>query len=180
MALKTFFSARFFALKLESPGLDAGRGLLLRGLGGGRFEAVPGPKSGLLVYGEQRGSAVGDFDEDGRADLVVTQNGAGTKLYQNVGAKPGLRVRLSGPPGNPDGIGANLRLIFGKRSGPAREIHGGSGYWSQDSTVQVMACPEVPTGIWIRWPGGKTTTSPLPPGAKEVSVDQTGRVTVNR
>jgi hypothetical protein len=71
-------------------------------------------------------------------------------------------------------------LILGKRSGPAREIHGGSGYWSQDSTVQVMACPEVPSGIWIRWPGGKTTTSPLPPEAKEISVDQTGRVTVNR
>jgi hypothetical protein len=50
--------------------------------------------------------------------------------------------------------------------GVAREIHGGSGYWSQDSVVQVMGCPEPPTQIWIRWPGGKTTTSPIPNGCQ--------------
>ena len=175
-----FLSQNFFCTQVETPRLDAGRGLLLRGLGGGKLEAIAGPKSGLLVYGEQRGSAVGDFDEDGRADLVVTQNGAQTKLYQNVGAKPGLRVRLAGPPGNPDGVGATLRLWFGSRMGAAREIHGGSGYWSQDSVVQVMGCPEAPTQIWIRWPGGKTTTSAIPAGAKEITVDLAGQVTMNR
>jgi hypothetical protein len=159
---------------------DAGRGLWLRGTGDGKLEAVPGQKSGILVYGEQRGAALGDFDGDGRVDLVVSQNGAETKLYQNVLGKPGLRVRLAGPPGNPDGVGATLRLMFGERLGAAREIHGGSGYWSQDSTVQVMGCPEVPTQIWIRWPGGKTTTSPIPAGAKEITVDTGGKLTVNR
>ena len=138
--------------------LDAGRGLWLRGIGGGRLEAVPGQTSGILVYGEQRGAALCDFDGDGRVDLAVSQNGAETKLYQNVLGKPGLRVRLAGPPGNPDGVGATMRLVFGGRMGAAREIHGGSGYWSQDSAVQVMGCPEIPTQIWIRWPGGKTTT----------------------
>jgi hypothetical protein len=72
-----------------------------------------------------------------------------------------------------------LRLVFGGRFGPAREIHGGSGYWSQDSVVQVMGCPETPTQIWIRWPGGKTTTSPIPDGAKEITADTDGKVTVN-
>jgi hypothetical protein len=151
----------------------------LRGIGGGRLEAVPGQKSGILVYGEQRGAALGDFNGDGRVDLVVSQNGAETKLYQNVLGKPGLRVRLAGPPGNPDGVGAALRLGFGTRQGAAREIHGGSGYWSQDSAVQVMGCPETPTQIWIRWPGGKTTTSPIPAGAKEITVDSDGKVIVN-
>ena len=155
---------------------DAGRGLWLRGTGGGKLEAVPGQKSGILVYGEQRGAALGDFDGDGRVDLVVTQNGDETKLYRNVGGKPGLRVRLIGPPGNPDGVGATLRLLFGGRPGAAREIHGGSGYWSQDSVVQVMGCPEAPTQIWVRWPGGKTTTSAIPAGAKEITVDTAGQV----
>jgi hypothetical protein len=159
---------------------DAGRGLWLRGTGGGKLEAVPGQKSGILVYGEQRGAALGDFDGDGRVDLVVSQNGAETKLYQNVLGKPGLRVRLAGPPGNPDGVGATLRLVFGGRLGAAREIHGGSGYWSQDSVVQVMGCPEPPTQIWVRWPGGKTTTSPFPVGAKEITVDTDGQVSMNR
>jgi hypothetical protein len=112
-------------------------------------------------------------------DLAVSQNGAETKLYQNVLGKPGLRVRLAGPPGNPDGVGATLRLVFGGRLGAAREIHGGSGYWSQDSVVQVLGGLETPTQIWVRWPGGKTTTSPIPAGAKEITVDTSGKVTVN-
>jgi len=38
-----------------------------------------------------------DFDGDGRLDLAVSQNAAETKLYKNVAARPGLRVRLKGP-----------------------------------------------------------------------------------
>ena len=158
---------------------DGGRGLWLRGVGGGRLEAVAGQKSGILVYGEGRGSALGDFDGDGRVDLAVGQNGGETKLYQNVLGKPGLRVRLKGPLGNPDGVGATLRLEFGDRLGAAREIHGGSGYWSQDSVVEVMGCPATPTQIGVRWPGGKTTTSVIPAGAREITVDTNGSLTVN-
>jgi hypothetical protein len=182
-----FLSQNFFALatvmlRPDDAGyrLDAGRGLWLRGTGGGKLEAVPGQKSGILVYGEQRGAALCDFDGDGRVDLAVSQNGAETKLYRNVLGKPGLRVRLNGPTGNPDGVGATMRLVFGSRMGAAREIHGGSGYWSQDSVVQVLGCPESPTQIWVRWPGGKTTTSSIPAGAKEIVVDTDGKVTVNR
>jgi hypothetical protein len=72
-----------------------------------------------------------------------------------------------------------MRLVFGARMGAAREIHGGSGYWSQDSVVQVMGCPQTPTQIWVRWPGGKTTTSDIPAGAKEITVDTIGRLTAN-
>lgn len=185
-----FLSQNFFALaplavvdmlRLPQSGgrLDAGRGLWLRGTGGGKLEAVPGQESGILVYGEQRGAALCDFDGDGRVDLAISQNGAETKLYQNVLGKPGLRVRLDGPPGNPDGVGAAMRLVFGSRMGPAREIHGGSGYWSQDSAVQVMGCPETPTQIWIRWPGGKTTSSPIPAGAREIMVNPAGNLTAS-
>jgi hypothetical protein len=77
-------------------------------------------------------------------------------------------------------VGATLRLVFGERYGVAREIHGGSGYWSQDSVLQVMGCPESPTQIWIRWPGGKITTSPIPNGAKEITVDTDGNATVSQ
>src|SRR4030095_162309 len=109
-----------------------------------------GQESGIKVYGEQRGAALCDYDADGRVDMVVTQSGAETKLYHNVGARPGLRIRLKGPPGNPNGLGAQLRLIGGQRLSPTREVHAGSGYWSQDSAVQVLGVQTGPLKLWVR------------------------------
>jgi hypothetical protein len=109
-------------------------------------------------------------------DLVVTQNAATTRLFHNLSAKPGLRVRLVGPPGNPFGIGATMRLKSASQLGPAREIHAGAGYWSQDSSVQVLGSLSEPTQLWVRWPGGKTALVDIPKGAREVQVSITGEV----
>ncbi len=165
-----FVSQNFFATRLEIPRLDAGRGLWLQGDGTGKLRAIPGQESGVKIYGEQRGAALADFNEDGRIDLVVTQNGAPTRLFQNVTAKPGLRVRLTGPPLNPSGIGAMLRLQSGPRLGPSREIHAGSGYWSQDSAVQILGGGGRPTQLLVHWPGGPMTTNDIPPDAREINV----------
>jgi hypothetical protein len=175
-----FLSQNFFATQNKLPRCDAGRGLWLRGDGRGGFRAMIGPESGLAVYGEQRGAAVADFDGDGRPDLVVTQNGAATRLFRNVRGQPGLRVRLQGPPGNPQGIGAVVRLKFGGRLGPARELHAGAGYWSQDSATLVLARPEAPDAVWVRWPGGRVTTTALPPGVREATVETTGNLKTGR
>jgi hypothetical protein len=174
-----FISQNFFSSQIETPRNDAGRGLWLKGDGTGNLEPIPGQESGIKVYGEQRGAALGDYDQDGRVDLVVSQNGAETKLYHNVGAKPGLRVRLAGTKGNPSGIGAMVRLIYADRLGPARDIHAGSGYWSQDSSIQVMGLQEEATGIWVRWPGGEITKSDIPKSAAEITVFQDGTVAVS-
>jgi len=101
-------------------------------------------------------------------------------LYRNEAGKPGLRVRLKGPAGNPAGVGAVLWLTHGGQLGPAREIRAGSGYWSQDSVVPVLAATEAAARLSIRWPGGKTVSSDIPQGAKEVAVDTAGKVVVAR
>ncbi len=165
-----FLSQNFFATDPATPRYDAGRGLLLLGDGTGRLTAVPGQRSGLMIYGEQRGAAYADFNGDGRLDLAVSENAAPTRLFRNVGGKPGLRVKLVGPPGNPSGIGAQVRLRYGDRSGPVREVQAGSGYWSQYGAVQVLGRSGDPTALWIRWPGGREQSVPITPGQTEAVV----------
>ena len=183
-----FLAQNFFAVDNETSRYDAGRGLVLKGDGRGGFAAMPGPASGVLLYGEQRGSAACDYDHDGRVDLLVGQNAAATALLHNETGRPGLRVRLEGPPGNPAGLGAVLRLEFATNvrrpsvagpdgfMGPAREIHAGSGYCSQDSFTQVLATPATPTHLHIRWPGGTTTRARIVGGAREIEVDPAGNL----
>jgi hypothetical protein len=165
-----FLAQNFFATRDDVPRLDAGRGLWLKNDGKGNLASMSAESSGILVWGEQRGCAVSDFDKDGRVDLVVAQNASETKLFHNVQARPGLRVRLQGPPGNPDGLGAVVRLKYAGGLGPAHEIHGGAGYLSQDSAVPVLGMIAPPTHVVVRWPGGKNTETPVPTGAKEVNV----------
>ena len=170
-----FLSQNFFALPPETPRMDAGRGLWLRGDGTGGFTAVPGQTAGVRLYGEQRAASVSDYDADGRVDLVVAQNAAPLKVYRNTRAEVGLRVRLEGLAGNPWGIGAMVRLRFADGSlGPGRVVAAGSGYWSQTSRVLVLAKPEGVQGVWVRWPDGVETEGAVPAGAAEIMVPYDG------
>jgi hypothetical protein len=175
-----FLSQNFFANEPQTTRADAGRGLWLRGRGGGRFTAVAGQHSGLAVYGEQRGAAAADYDGDGRTDLVVSQNGTTTKLYRNTGGTPGLRVRLSGPSMNPQGFGSVMRLENDGEPGPARELHAGAGYWSQDGAVQVLALKAGALRLQVTWPGGTKSRVNIPSGAKDIRVPVSGEVEVLR
>ncbi len=173
-----FLGQNFFAVPPETSRHDAGLGIWLRNNGRAEFTSMPASESGVRVYGEQRGAAVTDFDRDGRVDLVVTQNGRETKLFRNVRAKPAWRVRLSGSGENPAAIGAVVQLLAdrgsGTNPGPAREIHAGAGYLSQDGLVQILGGEA--THVRVRWPGGKVTTSPLPSAVGEVEINWRGEI----
>jgi hypothetical protein len=167
-----FLSQNFFAVEIEMPRQDAGRGLLLQGQGDGTFSVRPGHESGIKVYGEQRAAPVADFDADGRPDILITQNGAATALYRNVGATPGVRVQLDGPAANPRGIGATVRLAFEDgHTGPARLVAAGTGYWSQGSWVPVLGRGDrTVSSVQVHWPDGTRTEADVSGGATSVTV----------
>jgi hypothetical protein len=172
-----FVSQNFFGVSSDASRYDAGCGLWLKGDGRGGFSPVSTSSSGIAIYGEGRGAALCDYDHDGRLDLAVGQNGDATRLFRNVSARPGLRVRLKGPPGNLHGIGTTVRLIYrdGKR-GPMHEVHAGGGYWSQESPAVVLGMAAEPEALEIRWPGGKSRTVAVPKGAHPIAVDGNGNI----
>lgn len=167
-----FLGQNFFGSASDLSRDDSGRGLWLRGLGDGRFEAAKASASGILILGETRGAAVADFNHDGRADLAASQNDGPTRLFVNREGKRGLRVSLQGAPANPDGIGAELRVVYpGNRRGPCRLVQAGSGYWSQDAPAQILGLREAAEAVWIRWPGGKEQIQSLKPSEWDLRVE---------
>jgi hypothetical protein len=165
-----FLAQNFSQTELTSPPLDTGRGLLLLGDGKGGFAPMDGSRSGIAIYGDQRGAAATDYDSDGRTDLAVGQNAAALVLLRNAGAAPGLRVRLMGATGNPAAIGAAMRLRYSDGDGPVREVRAGSNYWSSDGVVQVLGLRGAPKSVWVRWPGGKVIEVEVPAGSREIVV----------
>jgi hypothetical protein len=173
--LDLFLSQNFFAVEFDASRYDAGRGLLLLGNGRGDLFPVPGARSGLKMYGEQRGAAACDFDQDGRMDLAVAQNNSTTCLFRNSSARPGMRVRLIGPPENPAAIGAWIRLQSPASKSPMIELHAGGGYWSQDGLVQILPQCQTAMQLWIRWPGGRSKMVSIEPGTREVTIGFDGK-----
>jgi hypothetical protein len=166
-----FLGQNFFGSASDLSRDDSGRGLWLRGDKKGSFSPVDASVTGIKIYGEQRGAALADFNQDGRVDLAVSQNNAATKLYINQHARRGLRVALRGPNANPDAVGARMRVLYaGGHQGPCRLVQGGSGYWSQDASAQVLGLDGLATGLWIRWPGGQEQTIALQPDTRSIHI----------
>jgi len=168
-----FLAQNFFGVDAETSRQDAGTGLVLLGDGRGGFRALSPMESGVFIPGEQRGCAVADFDQDGRVDVAVGQNSGAVQVLRNVGGRPGRRVELRGPRGNPNAIGATVRLRWEGGQGPVREIHAGSGYGSQNSVIVTLGSPTEPKSVEVRWPGGTRRDYPWPSGAMrhQVNVD---------
>ena len=168
--LDLFLAQNFFASQIETPRIDAGRGLLLRGDGTGKLHPVPAGQSGIAVHGDARGAAWGEFDGDGRPDLAVAQNAAATRIFHNKLAPRGLRVTISGPASNPDGIGTTFRPRSADGSlGFLREVAAGTGYLSQNAINHIVG-PR-PTALEVTMPDGTKRTIAVPADAKTIAID---------
>jgi hypothetical protein len=171
-----FLSQNFLPVEPMTSRYDGGAGLCLLNGGQAGFRALPPDQSGIRVFGDGRGAASADFNADGRPDLAVGVNSGATRLFLNQSGQPGLRVRLKGPPANPQGVGSVVRLRFDRGFGPARSVQAGSGYCSQESAVLVLGQPSAPEAVEVRWPGGLLTRGAVAPGTRELVVTAAGEV----
>ena len=102
-----------------------------------------------------RGLAVGDFDNDGRADVLVSNNGEAPLLLRNVSSARHhwLGLTLQGTACNRDAIGARLTWSFGgqKRS---RLKTGGGSYLSSHDAREILGAGAAERIEWleIKWP----------------------------
>jgi hypothetical protein len=131
----------------------------------GLFElADPGPD--LAVAGVSRGLAVGDANNDGRPDLVVTNSGAPAALFRNDSAGgQRLVIRVVGRTGNRDALGARVevRPIGGAAGDGAvdlaqlAEVRAGASYASQSATDLYFGLGSSPAArIEVTWPDGSS------------------------
>jgi hypothetical protein len=105
-----------------------------------------------------RGLAVGDYDNDGRLDVLVATNGAAPMLLRNeAAAGHWLGVRLQGTTANRDAIGA--RVAWSAGGVVRRRFHSGGGsYLSSHDPRLVLGLGAAVAVDWVevRWPRPST------------------------
>ncbi len=150
--------------------------MLLRNLEGKKFVDV-GPVS-KAVFQQQwvgRGLAIGDIDNDGRLDAVITENGGPAHILMNrtETANHWIGFRLVGHKSNRDGIGAVIRIDTSQGS-QWETVTTSSSYLSasdvrahfglgRDTSVKAVV---------IRWPSGIVQTLKNVAGGQYVRVDE--------
>ena len=84
-----------------------------------------------------RGMALGDFDNDGAVDVLVSVNNGAPLLLQNNAGKQNhwLGVRLMGKKSNPDAIGARISYQSGDLKRSRTKVGGGSYLSSHDPRI---------------------------------------------
>ncbi|MCS5662577.1 MAG: VCBS repeat-containing protein, partial [Dehalococcoidia bacterium] len=165
-----FLAQNFFPNRPQEDRLDASRGVFLSGHGTEHLTVLEFIETGLKLTGDQRAAVSGDFNLDGKSDLVVTQNSGETKLFLSQMKGTGLRVVVQGPAMNPHGIGCVLRLQYSDGMGPARQISASSGYRSQGSLVQVLHANRAVESVWMQKPDGKIVSHAVKKGTNEVKI----------
>jgi hypothetical protein len=105
-----------------------------------------------------RGVAIGDIDNDGAVDAVVTNNNGDVRLLHNeIGRRQHwLEVRLEGVKSNRFGIGARVALVRDGADALWRRVHTDSSYLSaSDVRVHFGLGPRAEVqGVVVRWPDG--------------------------
>jgi enediyne biosynthesis protein E4 len=109
-----------------------------------------------------RGLAIGDFDNDGAVDVLISvNNGAPLLLRNNVGRQNHwLGIHLIGKKSNPDAVGAKVTYQAGDLKRSRTKVGGGSYLSSHDPRIVLgLGKHEKIDWLEIKWP--------LPSGATQ-------------
>ena len=149
--------------------------LLVRNTGKGFVDVS---KESGKVFAEPwvgRGMAIGDLDNDGRLDAVVTTNGGPAHILHNETATRNhwLTIELVGHRSNRDGIGAEIKLTTTK--GPQYvTVTTASSYLSaSDKRAHFgLGADAVAKTIEIRWPSGIVQTLDNVQGDRVMKIEE--------
>lgn len=130
---------------------------LLKSERGKRFREVSEEAAPYFTVGHSgRGLAVGDLDNDGAPDLVISHlTEPVTVLRNRITPRAWIRVRPVGTVSNTDAIGAKVTLV--REVDPvSRWIVGGTSYLSHSDRRVLFALESAgPQTISVCWPNGK-------------------------
>jgi tetratricopeptide (TPR) repeat protein len=106
---------------------------------------------------EPRAIIVGDYDNDGAADLLITQNHGPAVLLRNEGGNKNnsLRLALKGLNDNKSAIGTKVE-VFSDGIRQKFEVYGSSGYLGQNSPYLTIGLGQSKEADIVRmlWPTG--------------------------
>ncbi len=144
--------------------------LMFRNNGRGIFENVSDQVgSDFVLPRVSRGAAIGDFDNDGDLDILISNNGQAPQLLRNDGSNANhwLEIFLIGTKSNRDGVGARVKLTAGDLVLYDQRKGGVSYQSAQDPRLHFgLGTRTKIDSIEINWPSGMITK------LKQVRCDQ--------
>lgn len=150
---------------------------VFRNLGNGKFQDVStSAGEAFQIPALHRGTAVGDLDNDGRMDVVVSVLNGPAKLFHNITKNNNhwVLLQLRGTKSNRMGIGAQIKLITPDGAQQFNEVTTSVGYASSsDSRVHFgLGASNVAKEIDITWPSGIRQSLHNVSGDRVVTIDE--------